>query len=80
MERRRLLHGEGCAGQGVAEEADGRQEAADMSERSARKWQTGLYPSVARKPHRWRNRPDPFGRVFEEEVAPLLPEDEQRVL
>ena len=54
--------------------------AAGMSERSARRWQNGPYPSQARKPHSWRTRPDPFGEVFAREVVPLLAADEKRVL
>jgi hypothetical protein len=53
---------------------------AGMSVRSARQWQTGRYPSQARKPHLWRTRADPFGAVFEREIAPLLVADEKRVL
>jgi len=53
---------------------------AGMSARSARRWQKGPYPSQAHKPHGWRTRPDPFGAVFESEVAPLLAADEKRVL
>jgi hypothetical protein len=53
---------------------------AGMSVGSARRWRTGLFPSQARKPHRWRNRPDPFAGVFEKEVAPLLAADERGVL
>ena len=53
---------------------------AGMSVVSARKWCAGLYPSQARKRHWWRNRPDPFGEVFESEVVPLLAADEKRVL
>jgi hypothetical protein len=53
---------------------------AGMSVGSARKWGTGLYPSQARTPHWWRNRPDPFAGVFDTEVAPLLAADEQAVL
>jgi hypothetical protein len=54
--------------------------AAGMSVRSARKWGAGSYPSQAGKPHWWRNRPDPFSGVFEEEVVPLLAADEKGVL
>src|SRR5215469_7719981 len=53
---------------------------AGMSVGSARKWRAGMYPSQARKRHWWRNRPDPFGEVFESEVVPLLAADEKRVL
>jgi hypothetical protein len=53
---------------------------AGMSLGSARKWRAGQYPSQARKRHWWRNRPDPFGEVFESEVVPLLAADEKRVL
>src|SRR5271157_5356574 len=54
--------------------------AAGISVRSARQWYTGPYPSQARKPHLWRTRPDPFGEVFESEIAPLLAADEKRGL
>ena len=40
--------------------------AAEMSARSARKWQTGPLPSESRKPRDWRTRPDPFGAVWNE--------------
>ena len=53
---------------------------AGMSVRSARQWRTGPYPSQAHQRHSWRTRPDPFGQVFESEVAPLLAVDEKRVL
>ena len=59
---------------------EGSAAAAAMSVRSARKWQHGAYPSQRRKPHTWRTRPDPFGKVFESEVVPLLAADEKRVL
>lgn len=51
--------------------------AAGISERSARQWRAGPYPSRARKPHLWRTRPDPFDGVFESEIAPLLAADEK---
>ncbi len=54
--------------------------AAGISVRSARQWHTGPYPSQARKPHLWRTRPDPFGGVFESEIAPLLAADQRREL
>src|ERR1700674_6056385 len=53
---------------------------ARMSVRSARQWGTGPYPPQAHQRHSWRTRPDPFGQVFESEVAPLLAIDEKRVL
>ena len=45
-----------------------------MSERSARKWQSGTLPSERKKARRrWRSRPDPFaGVVWESDVVPLL--------
>jgi hypothetical protein len=54
--------------------------AAGMSERSARKWERGLYPSQRSKAHTWRTRADPFAEVFEGEVAPLLAADRDGVL
>ena len=53
---------------------------AGMSVRSARKWQAGSYPSQAHKSHLWRTRPDPFAGLFESEIAPLLADDEKRML
>ena len=45
---------------------------AEMSERSARKWQCGPLPSETKTERRWRTRPDPFDGVWEEEILPLL--------
>ena len=45
---------------------------AGMSERSARKWQCGPFPSETKTERRWRTRPDPFDGVWEEEILPLL--------
>ena len=45
---------------------------AGMSERSARKWQSGPLPSGTSQDRRWRTRPDPFDGVWEEEIKPLL--------
>lgn len=53
---------------------------ADMSVRSARKWETGPLPSETKKARDWRTRPDPFEAVWETEVVPLLLSDERRVL
>lgn len=49
--------------------------AADMSERSARKWQTGPLPSQTKTPREWRTRKDPFEGMWEAEVVPLLEAD-----
>ena len=50
--------------------------AAAMSERSARKWQSGALPSESKRARRrWRNRPDPFADVWESDVVPLLRTD-----
>ncbi len=54
--------------------------AAGMSVRSARKWEHGSYPSQRRRPRTWRTREDPFGKVFESEVEPLLAADHKGVL
>ena len=49
---------------------------AAMSERSARKWQSGAFPSESKKARRrWRSRPDPFAEVWESDVVPLLRTD-----
>src|SRR5215472_3060576 len=54
--------------------------AAGISERSARRWKKGLYPSQRRKPHTWRTRDDPFVEVFDAEIVPLLEADNGGVL
>jgi hypothetical protein len=54
--------------------------AAGISERSARRWKKGLYPSQHRKPHTWRTRDDPFVEVFDAEIVPLLEADSRGVL
>ena len=54
--------------------------AAGMSERSARKWERGSFPSQRRTTHTWRTREDPFAEVFENELVPLLAEDSKGVL
>ena len=43
--------------------------AAGITERSARRWKKGLYPSQRRKPHTWRIRDDPFVDVFDAELV-----------
>src|SRR5712672_377111 len=69
--RRKLMEGKTQEGAAAA---------AGMSVRSARHWQTGLYPSKAHRPHGWRTRRDPFAEVFESEIVPLLAIDDRRVL
>ena len=49
--------------------------AAGMSERSARKWKDGRYPSESTQPRAWRTRPDAFSEVWEAHVVPLLERD-----
>ena len=44
--------------------------AAGVSERTARRWQSGALPSTAKAPRTWRTREDPFGDVWETEVVP----------
>jgi hypothetical protein len=46
--------------------------AADMSERTARKWQHGALPSATKTPRTWRTRLDPFVDVWAADVEPLL--------
>ena len=55
---------------------------AGMSERTAREWEKGPLPSVARsnRQRHWRTRRDPFEGVFDEDVVPLLRADEARQL
>ena len=49
--------------------------AAGMSERTARKWQSGALPSTAKVPRTWRTREDPFADVWQSEVVPQLGAD-----
>ena len=49
--------------------------AAGMSERAARKWQSGSLPSTAKAPRWWRTREDPFADVWQSEVMPQLVAD-----
>ena len=49
--------------------------AAGMSERAARKWQSGALPSTAKAPRTWRTREDPFADVWQSEVVPQLVAD-----
>jgi hypothetical protein len=51
--------------------------AAGMSERTARKWQSGPLPSATKEARDWRTRPDPFAEVWAVEVEPLLVADEE---
>jgi len=53
---------------------------ADMSVRSARKWQAGLLPSATKKERDWRTRPDAFAAVWASVIVPLLVADTKRVL
>lgn len=51
--------------------------AAGMSVRTARKWERGPLPSeVKAKRRSWRTRPDPFAKVWDSEVVPLLEADQ----
>jgi hypothetical protein len=54
--------------------------AAGMSVRTARKWESGSFPSGPRAPRSWRTRPDSFEGVWDEEIVPLLLRDEERIL
>lgn len=49
--------------------------AADMSVRSARKWQSGPLPSQTKGPRAWRTREDPFENVWDTTIVPLLESD-----
>jgi len=51
--------------------------AAGMSVRTARNWQEGPLPSQTTKPRSWRTRADPFEKVWEEVIEPLLRRDEK---
>ena len=49
--------------------------AAGVSERTARRWQSGALPSTAKAPRTWRTREDPVAGVWESEVVPQLVAD-----
>lgn len=49
--------------------------AAGMSERAARKWQSGALPSTVKPPRTWRTREDSFADVWQSEVVPQLVAD-----
>ena len=53
---------------------------ADMSVRSARKWQAGPLPSATKKERDWRTRPDAFAIVWATVIVPLLVADTKRIL
>lgn len=53
---------------------------ADMSVRSARKWQAGSLPSATKEGRSWRTRKDPFADVWASTVIPLLTADESGIL
>lgn len=54
--------------------------AAGMSVRTARKWESGPMPSETKTPRSWRTRADPFAKVWDSEVVPLLERDDKGVL
>jgi hypothetical protein len=54
--------------------------AAAMSERSARKWESGPLPSETKSERSWRTRNDPFEAVWDSDVVPLLEADLDRTL
>lgn len=47
-----------------------------MSERTARRWESGGLPSGRSSGRHWRTREDPLAGIWEEEVVPLLERDE----
>ncbi len=49
--------------------------AAGMSERTARKWESGPLPSQSKQPRSWRTRLDPFADVWQAQIEPLLAAD-----
>lgn len=51
--------------------------AAAMSERTARKWQSGPLPSETKEARTWRTRADPFVEVWTAEIEPLLMGDKE---
>lgn len=50
---------------------------ADMSVRSARKWDSGPLPSAVEKTRTWRTRSDPFEAVWDSDIVPLLKLDKE---
>ena len=54
--------------------------ASGMSERSVRNWRQGPLPSEKKTRRRQRTRPDPFARVWAEDIEPLLRTDVEGVL
>ena len=49
--------------------------AAGMSERTARRWQSGGLPSAGQATRWWRTREDPFAGVWASEIVPQLAAD-----
>ncbi|MDP1568935.1 MAG: IS21 family transposase [Vicinamibacterales bacterium] len=49
--------------------------AANMTARTARKWEKGPLPSQTKRERGWRTREDPFEGVWDEVVVPLLESD-----
>jgi hypothetical protein len=54
--------------------------AAGISVRSARTWKDGPLPSASKKPRDWRTREDPFDKVWDDDIVPLLEADEKAAL
>ena len=54
--------------------------AAGMCERTARRWQEGLFPSATKTARTWRTREDPFEGLWTTEVVPRLAADTERRL
>ncbi len=54
--------------------------AANMSERTAREWESGPMPSERKPARHWRTRKDAFEEVWAKEVVPLLQVDTKGVL
>lgn len=53
---------------------------AEMSVRSARRWQSGGLPSEAKERRTYRTRKDPFEDVWDDWIVPRLKADEERKL
>jgi hypothetical protein len=51
-----------------------------VSERTARTWKEGLLPSARKGVRWWRTRPDPFAKVWGDELVPLLEKDKEGIL
>jgi len=52
-------------------------DAANMTAKTARRWESGPLPSTSWSPRTYRTRPDPLAGVWDEHVVPMLKGDEK---